>query len=313
VLLAALVPIGTASVAQTVIMDPALVHPGATLVDFESVPIGAAANPLVMGGITFSNAGPGLGCVDVSFYQAHGTHVAGNTLLPFPSGSFQGTGYTAIRITFAAPVAQIGLGWFDPNFAGNRLRAYDTGGNLIAEGTPQLGPPGGCCAAFLGVIAPADVIAAVEVVPDSVDDWYSIDMVRYHRCSNVSSPYGQGCPGTGAVAPVLSSTGCTTRGTQARLSTNGALGGAQGLLLLGSGQTSVPLPGGCDLLISGILPAGVLQQMGGSGAGGGSQTVTLPIPNHLPSGTAVHFQAVVLDPHGAAGFVLSNGLRLTIE
>lgn len=57
-----------------VITDPSLLNPAAALVDFEDFPVGTAANPLVLGPVTFS-AGPGLGVASVARWAASGTEV----------------------------------------------------------------------------------------------------------------------------------------------------------------------------------------------------------------------------------------------
>lgn len=167
----------SAPLSAAVITDPALLSPEAAHIDFEALAVGAVTNPLVIGDATFS-AGPGLGIVNISGYPAHGTEVFGKTLQPVPSGGFS-TPYTPITITFSAPASQVILGWFDPNFAGNVLRAFDVNGSLLEQGAVAVGPPGGCCSAWIGFIRPQADIAFVQVVPAATNDIYTIDNVSF--------------------------------------------------------------------------------------------------------------------------------------
>ncbi|MCP3919934.1 MAG: hypothetical protein GY711_30765 [bacterium] len=171
-----------------VIDNPCLLDPGATLVDFELFPIGATSNPLTVSDVTFS-AGPGLGIVSVEPFGANGSEVEGKALIPFASGSFPSGGYSTMTLTFIPPVRQVGLGWWDPNWANNMLVVRDAAGTVLATASPPQFPPSGCCAAFLGAAFGADIIASVEVVPHSGGDWYAIDNVAYFR-GQPTSPLG---------------------------------------------------------------------------------------------------------------------------
>jgi hypothetical protein len=157
-------------------VPPALLTDG-SLIDFEAFGIGPAQNPLVIGAATLS-AAPGLGIADVSAYGASGTEVAGNTLIPFATGSFPADGYSAISIKFATPVRAIGLGWFDPNLPDNWFRAFDQDDNLLVQGQPATGDSGGGTASFVGAVADCAAIARVEIAPSDSSDWYAIDNIR---------------------------------------------------------------------------------------------------------------------------------------
>ncbi|MBL9120874.1 MAG: hypothetical protein JNL80_13265 [Phycisphaerae bacterium] len=162
-----------------VIVSPDQLDPSSAVIDFESLSIGPVTNPLVIGDITFSS-GPGLGIVSVLGYPANGTEVFGATLQPLPSGGFSGGGgYTPITITFARPASQVLFAWFDPNFGGNVAQALDSDGAVLEVGAVQTGPPGGCCAAYIGFVRSTADIASVRVVPAGTGDVYSIDNVHY--------------------------------------------------------------------------------------------------------------------------------------
>jgi hypothetical protein len=126
------------------ITDPSQLSPNPTIIDFEDVNTGGnlvtiLPNSVTFGGVTFTSLTGTLSVFDISLagWSADGTEVASKTL--FPGGEPD----SAISITFANPVADFLLGWGDPNFPGDILRAYDANGNLLEEAAVALGPPGG--------------------------------------------------------------------------------------------------------------------------------------------------------------------------
>lgn len=147
--------------------------------------------------MTFTSITGTLSVFDITVsgsWGADGTEVASKTL--FPGGEPD----SAIRITFANPVSQILLGWGDPNFAGNFIKAYDVNGNLLEQASVELGPPGGGHAAWIGFKRARPDIASVLVQPDQSlpnGDDYVIDNIRY---STNSSPL---CDSAKAVPSVL--------------------------------------------------------------------------------------------------------------
>ncbi|MBM4109366.1 MAG: hypothetical protein FJ255_11270 [Phycisphaerae bacterium] len=162
-----------------VITSPGQLGTVSEFIDFESFAVGAVANPLTIGSVTFS-AGPGLGIVNITGYGANAPYPSPTftrTLQPRPSSGFGGS-YTPLTLTFAVGVKEILVGWFDPNFIGNVLRAYDSGGVLLETGAVALGSPGGSHAAYIGVARPTADIASVVIVPAASNDVYSIDHVH---------------------------------------------------------------------------------------------------------------------------------------
>ena len=102
-----------------------------------------------------------------------GDEVAGYTL-------FGGGGGTAILITFTGePVKEFLLGWGDPNFPGNFLRAYDASDNLLEEIDIPTGPINGVFATWVGFKRAVPDIARVLVQSANGDD-YVIDNIHYN-------------------------------------------------------------------------------------------------------------------------------------
>lgn len=129
-------------------------------------------------------------------------------------------------------------------------------------------------------------------------------------CGNIAQ-YGSGCVGSGEVTPLLSAAGCSAPGTDVTLDISGGLGGAPGLILVGDTSASLPLGGGCTLL---LFPIHQIHGIGlsGSGAGNGTFTTTTTIPSPTPPVT-LYLQVIVFDPQGFKGYSTTNGLLLTIQ
>ncbi len=152
---------------------------GASLMTFEDMPVGTlGAGPVRIGNITFSSAG-GVAIVSVAGYAANGAVVYNNTLQPVASPVVGPPNhYVPLTMTFDNAVAEVGFGWFDPNFEGNRIEAYDGSGNLLEVGFVALGPIGGMEAAFIGVKRSANEIKSIVVINPAIEDVYSIDNIR---------------------------------------------------------------------------------------------------------------------------------------
>jgi hypothetical protein len=150
----------------------------ALVVTFESSTPGGQSSPLTVGGLTFA-ADTGLGIASVDGYGADGTEVAGLTLKPDETPFYDGGPYGIIKITFATPVSQFLVGWFDPNLRGNAAKALGANEEVLEEGYPALGPKGGVHAAWIGFVRSKADIHSVWIVPASIDDWYGIDNVFY--------------------------------------------------------------------------------------------------------------------------------------
>jgi len=160
---------------STVIRDPSQLAPGFTIIDFENITT-AIPTPVTISGVTFNSLTATLSLLDVSAWPANGTEVLKQAL--FPGGEPD----SAISIVFTKPISQFLVGWGDPNFPGNVLRAYDASGNLLEEAAVELGPVGGVHAAWIGFKRPIPDISKIIVQPDqsrpSGDD-YVIDNVHF--------------------------------------------------------------------------------------------------------------------------------------
>ncbi|XOV89029.1 MAG: hypothetical protein ACFHX7_03860 [Pseudomonadota bacterium] len=67
-------------------------------------------------------------------------------------------------ITFDQAVSAVGFGIFDPNFAGNIIRALDEDGNVIETTSPDfLGPTGGSAADYVGFVTATPLIKSIEI------------------------------------------------------------------------------------------------------------------------------------------------------
>jgi hypothetical protein len=113
------------------------------IIDFEALSI--SSHPVTFGELTFTSIMGHLFIFDISHWPAHGTEISSRALA---TGGVEPD--SAISIEFARPVAEFLLGWGDPNFQGNVLRAFDASGNLLEESGVALGPPGGGHAAWIG-------------------------------------------------------------------------------------------------------------------------------------------------------------------
>lgn len=150
------------------------------------------------------------------------------------------------------------------------------------------------------------------------EDQVAQNSIRLHfrtwviGCSGQATKYGQGCPGPGQIVPELLLYGCPAPGENVTLEIKNGNGGATALLLFGLGKGQFPLGGGCDLLLSPVLPGPQLfLPLGGSGPGNGSLALPGFLPPTLPAVT-VTMQVFVLDssPLGGAG---TNGLEMVIQ
>ena len=124
--------------------------------------------------------------------------------------------------------------------------------------------------------------------------------------------YGMGLAGTGAILPTISGAGDTTLGGSVTVSVADGLGGTPGVIVLSTGQASIPIFGG-DVLVFPLLhlePILLDQLGGGAGAGGAAWGLGLPSTPGLV-GASVYFQAGLFDAGAAQSIALTNGLKMT--
>ena len=149
-----------------------------TMETFEAMEIGTLSNTWHSGNITFSSIG-GLAITTVAGYGANGTAVT-NKVLQSVSTTNVGPGavYRPMDLTFDAPVKEVVLGWFDPNYEGNVLEAYDSNGVLLETAAAELGPVGGGSASWVGFRHLTADIKRVRMVNPSGDDVYAVDNIQ---------------------------------------------------------------------------------------------------------------------------------------
>lgn len=151
-----------------------------TFVDFNGLTTGGKASPLTIGTVTFSAAA--LTVIDTDSYPLTGsfpTFVSDRALGIADSDP----SFPNFTITFAAPVAQVGFGLWDPNFPGNLILAYDSAGNLLETTAPDaLFAPGQGGADYLGFVRGTADIRRIEIVAsvqNGVLDALWIDNLSY--------------------------------------------------------------------------------------------------------------------------------------
>jgi len=166
------------------ITDPSQLSPNPTIIDFEQFTAGYPTtpenNPLVIGDVTFSTEGS-LYIRDITDDPANGTEVESKLLDIDPD-------YMHLMITFLNPVSEVLLGWWDPNYPGNFLRAYDVNNQLLEEvELTDLGPPHGVHATWIGFKRPSADISRIEVDPaiDPPYDNYGIDNIYYNTATPI--------------------------------------------------------------------------------------------------------------------------------
>jgi len=176
------------------ISAPADLNPGRTVIDFESYAAGTVG-PISVAGATVSGSLSTMAIFSTLAYTQHPGIVTGNV--------FGANANVSFFIDFAQPVAQFGMGVFDPNFPGtwpgygtvtsvNVLRAYDAADMLLAtteSGTADfaVGPPGGTWSTFVGFSFATNEIARVELV-GATGDLLGIDNVSFYRVASVPEP-----------------------------------------------------------------------------------------------------------------------------
>ncbi len=131
-------------------------------------------------------------------------------------------------------------------------------------------------------------------------------------CPGQITEYGFGCPGSGGAMPHLAMTGCATPGGNVTLHVTQGLGGANALLLFGTGRGITMLPYGCVLRLSAVSPVILPFALAGSGAGQGTFSLGGTIPPGTPSAT-VTMQSFVIDPGVPQGFASTNALEVSVH
>jgi choice-of-anchor B domain-containing protein len=131
----------------------------------------------------------------------------------------------------------------------------------------------------------------------------------------VPERYGQGTAGSGGIVPVIDWHGGYARINNPTFKVEGRsmLGGATVLMLVGFNQVSFDVFG-MRLLVDPSPPAFIgFLQASGSGAGNGTVSATVGIPNDPGLGnSSVYSQLIVLDPGAPQGLAATPGMKITI-
>lgn len=187
--------LGSQAISSAVVLTSASqLSPTNTLIDFTSSSIGPAGNPLTIGGVQFLSSTV-LHIEDVSIYSPT-PEVAGKLLRTGHPTSIGTAQYVDIRMDFSAPISEIGLGWWDPNFAGNELRVYDSANILLETAVLPTVTVGGGSAVFRGISRSSNDIAYAIARISSPNDVYGLDNISYGGARSV--------PEATATLPLLS-------------------------------------------------------------------------------------------------------------
>lgn len=134
-------------------------------------------------------------------------------------------------------------------------------------------------------------------------------------CGAKIESYGVGCAGSGGFVPEFTISGCPSPGDQEVFTISKGLGGSQWFLMLGVGQAAAPIGGGCLLNIAAPFP-GIVGPLPlpGAGPGNGSISFAITVPPGLTSsvGFKATHQVFVVDPASPTGFVVTNGVEVTL-
>jgi hypothetical protein len=119
--------------------------------------------------------------------------------------------------------------------------------------------------------------------------------------------YGTGCPDSGLTAPTLSLAGQDFPGGFITMSFDGAASGSFILIMMGLGQSAIPMGFGCTLNVAPLLPApiGPLPL-----DANGDIAFSTVLPDTIPAPFTLTLQAFEADPLVAGGFGNSNGVQL---
>jgi FG-GAP-like repeat len=168
-----------------------------------------------------------------------------------------------------------------------QLGAYATGGELVAEPT--------------------------DFDRDGRNDYVVLGYDRVGvvsgRLSDLFHHFGSGCAGSGGFTPRLRLSGAPVAGANVSLSIERGLGGSTALFLTGAAEANLPLPGGCSLYASPLLPSIVTIPLSAGGPGDGEFHLTAAFPS-VAAGASIVFQALVIDPGVPRGYAATNGATI---
>lgn len=134
-------------------------------------------------------------------------------------------------------------------------------------------------------------------------------IVMHTRLKPLSTRFGEGCPGSGAAIPTISTSGLPIHGTTMDVLLGNALGFSPAVLGVSAGYVPVP-PTPCFI----YLQSPVLT-LSTSTTGAGNAQISIPLPPFpFFNGAELFMQWAVFDPSGTypGGLALSQGLRIRL-
>lgn len=141
----------------------------------------------------------------------------------------------------------------------------------------------------------------------------ALRMIDPPSCAGTVTAYGSGCPGSGGVTPVHDVLGCPTPGATIVIGLHDALGGSMAALAFGQQRASLPVVGGCSLLVAPVLAVIPGLPLSPGGAGAGSFSLRLEVPQVPAGGVMLTSQFFVIDPGVPQGFTVSNGVEMVLQ
>ena len=227
-------------------------------------------------------------------------------------GTGGATGGGGILITFFKPVSHFG-GYFGMNHTGSPdFTVWMYAGPTLVYGPVVIQQACDCVWYWRGWKMNGVAVDSILLKSNHSSTGY-LHMDDFEADFNTQvTPYGTGCAGAGGFVPELNMSGTPNVGNQVSLDLNKGLGGVLSALLITAASGSVPLGGGCTLLVAGPPgPIVLFIPLGGSGAGNGSYQLPAVIPVLSP--VTLYMQAFVNDPAGPIGLSVSNGLKVDIK
>ncbi|MBK6942295.1 MAG: hypothetical protein IPH13_19130 [Planctomycetes bacterium] len=162
-----------------------------------------------------------------------------------------------------------------------------------------------------GTVFEVDTTTGVETVIGNPGVSSVTSFAANDPCGGDADEYGVGCAGTGGFVPSLSIEGCPQVGDLFSVEIANGLGSAPAVLLIGLGQGSIPVGGGCSLLVTPLAPVSLTVPLGGFGPGTGSLSIPLIVTPNL-AGADFTLQVWVVDGATGVGGAGSNGVHVHI-
>jgi hypothetical protein len=132
------------------------------------------------------------------------------------------------------------------------------------------------------------------------------------QCSGSAGVYGTPVPGKSGLRPMLTANGCTDVGEIFTLAIGQVVGGASGLLFVGTNPAQIPLAGG--FLWTSPIVLSLPLTVGGTPGQAGAGSIAFPVLLSDPAlaGFSFYLQGAFADTEAIYDASLTNGLRITM-